>query len=94
MAHWKNCELEQEFPLDADCVMQEHYHAVLNVGKKKAIAQILHDLNSYSATLVNEHLMTGSYEVSFDGNNLPSGVYFYRLTSGDFSEQKKMVLVK
>lgn len=46
------------------------------------------------ATLVNEKLDMGSYEVSFDGSNLPSGVYFYRLTSVDFSEQRKMVLVK
>ena len=46
------------------------------------------------ATLVNEQLQPGTYEVTFDGSNLVSGVYFYKLNSGDFSETKKMLLIK
>jgi photosystem II stability/assembly factor-like uncharacterized protein len=46
------------------------------------------------ATLVNEHLKLGTYEVEFDGTNYTSGVYFYKLTAGDHSETKKMVLLK
>jgi len=46
------------------------------------------------ATLVNEKLKAGEYEVTFDGTALPSGVYFYKLTSGDFTETKKMILLK
>ena len=38
------------------------------------------------AALVNEELKPGSYEVEFDGSNYPSGVYFYRLTAGDYTE--------
>jgi len=45
-------------------------------------------------TLVNEKQSPGTYEVTFDGSNYPSGVYFYKLSSGDFSETKKMVLIK
>jgi len=45
-------------------------------------------------TLVNEQLQPGSYEVGFNGSNLSSGIYFYRLVSGSFSDVKKMVLVK
>ncbi len=53
-------------------------------------------------TLVNEDLNPGTYEVSWDGSNYPSGVYFYKLTAGDantkfgarFSETKKLVLMK
>jgi hypothetical protein len=45
-------------------------------------------------TLVNEALQPGTYEVTFDGTGLNSGVYFYQLTAGDYSETKKMVLVK
>ena len=45
-------------------------------------------------TLVNEKLSPGKYEVEFDGSGLPSGVYFYRLTAGEFTDTKRMMLVK
>jgi photosystem II stability/assembly factor-like uncharacterized protein len=45
-------------------------------------------------TLVNEQLQSGTYEVTFDGGNLPSGVYFYQLRTGDYTETKKMLLIK
>lgn len=45
-------------------------------------------------TLVNEVKSPGTYEVKFDGSNLSSGTYFYRLSSGNFTQIKKMLLVK
>jgi hypothetical protein len=45
-------------------------------------------------TLVNEQLNPGTYEVTFDGSNLPSGVYFYQLNSNNFSDTKKLILLK
>jgi hypothetical protein len=45
-------------------------------------------------TLVNETKQPGNYEVKFDGASLPSGVYFYKLTAGDFVQTKKMILVR
>ena len=45
-------------------------------------------------TLVNEMLEPGTYEVRFDGSGLNSSVYFYRLTAGDFTETRKMVMLK
>lgn len=45
-------------------------------------------------TLLNKPMQPGSYEVEFDGSNLPSGVYFYRLTSNEFSQTRKMLLIK
>jgi len=45
-------------------------------------------------TLVNEEKTYGNYEVEFDGSGLTSGVYFYTLKSGEFSNTKKMSLVK
>ena len=51
-------------------------------------------LGSEIMRLVNEEKSTGSYEVEFYGDVLPSGVYFYRLQAGSFVETKKMVLMK
>jgi photosystem II stability/assembly factor-like uncharacterized protein len=45
-------------------------------------------------TLVNEKLSPGIYEDDFDASLLPSGTYFYCLTSDDYTETKKMVLIK
>ena len=45
-------------------------------------------------TLVNEKLSPGNYKVEFDGSGLTSGVYFYRLTVGEFTDTKRMMLVK
>jgi hypothetical protein len=46
------------------------------------------------ATLVNEVKSAGSYNVDFNGTNLSSGVYFYRLESGSFIDVKRMILIK
>lgn len=45
-------------------------------------------------TLVHNTLDAGQYSVSFDASNLPSGVYFYRLTAEKFTDVKRMMLVK
>jgi len=45
-------------------------------------------------TLVNEKLQSGFYEVLLDGSGLNSGVYFYRLTTDDFSDIRKILVLK
>ncbi|MEO8210303.1 MAG: T9SS type A sorting domain-containing protein, partial [bacterium] len=45
-------------------------------------------------TLVNEKQNAGNYKVKFDGSMLQSGVYFYKLKSGEFTETKRMILSK
>lgn len=45
-------------------------------------------------TLVNSDLNPGTYKAEWDASKINSGVYFYRLTSGNFTETKKMILVK
>ncbi|OGU76519.1 MAG: hypothetical protein A2V93_02535 [Ignavibacteria bacterium RBG_16_34_14] len=45
-------------------------------------------------TLIDEYRQSGYYEVEFDGNELPSGIYFYRLISSKYTETKKMILLR
>lgn len=45
-------------------------------------------------TLVNQELQAGYYMVDFDGTNFSSGVYYYRLESGTFTDTKKLMLIK
>ena len=46
------------------------------------------------AVPVNDHLPAGSYGVDWDASGVGSGVYYYRLTSGDFTETRRAVLVR
>ena len=46
------------------------------------------------ASLMNEDLVAGTYEVQFDGTKLASGTYIYRLTAGNYMETKKFILMK
>jgi hypothetical protein len=46
------------------------------------------------AILVNEEKLSGNYEVEFNGKNLTSGIYFYQLSAGNYTEAKKMILLK
>ncbi len=83
--------LEQNYPNPFNPSTAIRY-SIPNAGQVK--------LNVYSVTgklvvsLVNEFKPAGNYSVNFNAANLPSGVYFYRLTSGSFVENKKMILLK
>jgi probable HAF family extracellular repeat protein len=45
-------------------------------------------------TLVNEEKPVGTYEITWNAESLPSGIYFYRLSAGEFVETRKMILMK
>ena len=51
-------------------------------------------LGNEVVSLVNENKVAGNYSVQFDASNLPSGIYIYRLTSGQFTSSKKLILLK
>ena len=44
--------------------------------------------------LVNERLQPGSYSVEWNASNKPSGIYYYRISTADFTKTMKMTLVK
>ena len=67
----------------------------MDIPKTSDAKLIVYDiLGKEIATLVNEKLQHGTYEVTLDGSQYPSGAYFYRLTTDNFTDTKKMVLLK
>jgi len=46
------------------------------------------------AVLVNQNLKPGIYEIEWDASNIPSGVYFYSIITSEFTQTKKMVVLK
>jgi Secretion system C-terminal sorting domain len=62
--------------------------------ESNVIVKIYDLLGREVKTLVNETKQSGSYEVLFDGMNYASGVYVYRIEAGNFTDVKKMVLLK
>jgi photosystem II stability/assembly factor-like uncharacterized protein len=66
-----------------------------NIPSSGITSLAVYDIMGREVTvLVNEMKTAGRYSVTFDGTNLSSGVYFYKLTSGTFVESKKMLLIK
>jgi len=64
-------------------------------GLKGVVTLKLYDiLGKEIQILVNEHLSPGTYEINFNAENLSSGLYFYKLTNGNFTEIKRAVLLK
>lgn len=56
--------------------------------------KIFNALGKEIETLVNEYKPAGMYEITFDAGRFESGIYFYKMETKDFSETKKMILVK
>lgn len=64
-------------------------------GETQDVKLVVFDaLGREVATLVNEKLAPGSYEVEFNGRNFLSGIYFFKLTAGEFTEVRRMILLK
>ncbi|MGE5363464.1 MAG: T9SS type A sorting domain-containing protein [Bacteroidota bacterium] len=56
--------------------------------------KVFNILGKEVATLLNEHRKSGTYSIDFYASNLSSGIYFYRIVSGNNSEIKKMILLR
>jgi len=66
-----------------------------SIIKVEHIKLVVYDITGREVqTLVNESLHPGTYETSFDGSLLTSGVYFYKLITNGFTETKKMLMLK
>jgi len=66
-----------------------------SVPKASFVAIKVYDLLGREVvTLVNEQKSVGNYQVEFNAKGLPSGIYFYKMDAGNFSETKKLLLLK
>ena len=66
-----------------------------NLPKTEHVAlEVYNTLGQKVATLLDKPMISGQHEVEFNANNLPSGIYFYRIQAGEFHDVKKMVLLK
>ena len=61
---------------------------------ERVVLKIYNILGQEVKTLVDEQQFPGTYQAMFDASHLASGVYFYRLTAGDYTEVKKMMFIK
>jgi len=60
----------------------------------KVTLKIYNEIGQEVATLINEKMDAGFRGITWNASNLPSGVYFYKLTAGTYTESKKMILTK
>ena len=68
---------------------------IFDVAKLSDVKIVVYDVMGREVQiLVNESLKPGTYETSFDGSSLNSGVYFYKLITDGFTETKKMLMLK
>jgi len=91
-----NYSLSQNYPNPFNPITKIKFEVPLSKGGLKGVVSLkVFDITGKEvATLVNEQLQPGEYEVTFDGKNLPSGVYFYKLITNGFIETKKMLMIK
>ena len=87
----KRFELKQNYPNPFNPVTNIEF-SIVKGGFVNLV--IFNALGQQVSTLVNQDLKAGSYKYDFNASGLPSGTYYYRLTSGDFTQTNKMILVK
>lgn len=84
-------EVHQNYPNPFNPTTKIKY-AIPNFGF--ITLQVYNLLGEVVATLVNEQQPAGNYEVSFDAANLSSGIYLYKIQAGNYTDVKKMILLR
>ncbi len=83
--------LSQNYPNPFNPVTQIRYQLTV---ESNVTLRVYNLLGEEIATLADEKQQPGEHKLEFDGTNLPSGIYFYRLMTDSFSEVRSMVLSK
>jgi len=87
----KNFELSQNYPNPFNPTTTIEYSIPKDANVSIKIFDVL---GKEVATLVNEQRSAGTYIINWNASNFSSGLYFYRITAGEFTDTKKMFLVK
>lgn len=83
--------LEQNFPNP----FNPETNIRLALPTRSFVKLVVYDiLGREVSILVNDQLNSGTYELNWNASNYPSGIYFYRLIAGEYSETKRMILLK
>ncbi|HWA07768.1 MAG TPA: T9SS type A sorting domain-containing protein [Ignavibacteria bacterium] len=86
--------LFQNYPNPFNPVTKIMFEIPLQTSRRDVSLAVYDVLGNEIAVLVNSKLTPGTYVYTWDASNCPSGVYFYKLTAGDFSAVNKMILIK
>jgi len=95
--------VEDEETLPTEYALEQNYPNPFNPSttfrysiptQSKVLIKVYDVLGNEIATLINEEKSVGTYELTWNAEQLPSGVYFYQLKAGEFSSTKKMLLIK
>ncbi len=93
----KKYELFQNYPNPFNPITKIRFNITLSRGVSEGrgvLLKIYDVLGKEIAVLVNENLKPGIYEIDWNAENIPSGVYFYSLITEEFTQTKKMVVLK
>ncbi|MBK8944150.1 MAG: T9SS type A sorting domain-containing protein [Ignavibacteriae bacterium] len=96
-------DINNNFPLQKSFLLKQNYPNPFNpttninysVPKSQNVKIIIYDmLGNEVKTILNELKIAGNYSINFNGENLSSGIYFYRLIAGENILTKKMTYIK
>ncbi|MDR3609995.1 MAG: T9SS type A sorting domain-containing protein [Ignavibacteriaceae bacterium] len=95
--------IENKKEISADYMLSQNYPNPFNpntlisfsLPSRQFISLKVYDiLGNEITTLVNEEKPAGNYKINFNASNLHSGVYFYSIRAGSFTDTKKLILIK
>jgi flagellar hook assembly protein FlgD len=86
--------LEQNYPNPFNPTTTIRYTLPNIIQDMNVKMRVYNVLGKTVKTLVNEQQNSGTYRITFDASSLSNGVYYYQLTAGDFTQTRKMILLK
>lgn len=90
----KDFRLHQNFPNPFNSKTKIKFDVPTKNGNQKVTLKVFDAQGRLIKNLVDEYKSAGNYEIEFNAGDLPSGVYYYTLTGGNFSKTMKMIYLK